>query len=233
MTRSTNARLAGSMFLLYFVVTIVGMVLSGRATAGEGVAEKLASIARHPALLHANVVLTLLTFVCAVVLAVSLYGITRDQDPDIAVLALSCRVGEGLINALSAAVPLGLLWIATDAAGAGINPVAGNALGALLLKLGTWSGLISATCFAVGSTLYCWLFLRARTIPVPLAKLGVFASILLIVLVPAQLIGLIDGPLTGLMYVPIIVFELTLGVWLLVKGVAMSRAHAEHAGGPA
>ena len=81
----------------------------------------------------------------------ALYGITRDEDHELAVLALACRVAEGVINAISTAVPLGLLWIATDASRASI-PVA-----AFLLKSGDWTMNISATCFAVGSTIFAYL----------------------------------------------------------------------------
>jgi hypothetical protein len=45
MTRSTSARLAGSLFLLYIAAGITDMVLFSRASGGEGTAARLASIA--------------------------------------------------------------------------------------------------------------------------------------------------------------------------------------------
>jgi hypothetical protein len=57
-------------------------------------------------------------------------------------------------------------------------------------------------------------------IPVPLAWLGVVASVLLVVALPLQLPGLLRGPITSLMYLPILAFEVACGLWLLVKGVA-------------
>ena len=47
MTRKTNARLAGFTFLFYIAVAFPSMVLFGRATSGEGIAAKFASIAQH------------------------------------------------------------------------------------------------------------------------------------------------------------------------------------------
>jgi hypothetical protein len=79
--------------------------------------------------------------------------------------------------------------------------------------------LVSALFFAVGSTLFAWLFLRGRMIPVPLAWLGVVGSALLVVGLPLQLAGFLSGLVTQLMWVPVAVFELTLGPWLLIKGV--------------
>ncbi|SRR6266852_1621176 len=223
MTRTTNARLAGFMFLFYIATGITSLVLFGKATSGaEGTAAKLASIAQHQTLVRLTVLLTLLTFVCAVVLAVTLYALTREEDRDLAMMALCCRVSEGVIAAVSAVRTLGLLSVATaSTAAAAPDAAAAQALGALLLNQGGWTGSIAATCFVLGSTLYSYLFLRARSIPVSLAWLGVLASVLLVVLVPAQLAGLVEGPVTYFMWIPMLVFEVALALWLLIKGVAM------------
>jgi hypothetical protein len=77
----------------------------------------------------------------------------------------------------------------------------------------------SATFFAVGSALFSWLLLRGRMIPVALAWLGVLASILVVVCHPLQLAGLLGGPITSLMWYPMLVFEVTLALWLIIKGV--------------
>lgn len=221
-SRRTAAKVAGFMFLFYIATGITSMVLFGQATSGaEGTAATLASIAQHAPLVRLTALLTLLTFLDAVVLGVALYALTRDQDPDLAVLALCCRVTEGVIAAISAVGTLGLLSVATaSTAAAAPDAAAAQALGALLLKEGGWSTLISATSFAVGSTLYSYLFLRARSIPVPLAWLGLLASILLVVLLPAQLAEWIRSPVTGFMWLPMAVFEVVLALWLLIKGVA-------------
>jgi hypothetical protein len=94
------------------------------------------------------------------------------------------------------------------------------ALGALLLKAGAGYTLAGATCFALGSTLYSYLFLSARNIPVLLAWLGVLASVLLVVGLPLQLAGFLSGPLTNFMWIPMAVYEVALALWLLIKGVA-------------
>jgi hypothetical protein len=221
MTRTTNARLAGLLLLFYIVTGIASLVLFGRASRGEGTAATLASIAQHPSLVGVTIVLTLIQAGYALVLAVTLYALTRDQDRDLAVMALCCRVGEGVVAAISPISALGLLSIATaSTAVAAPDAAAAQALGALLLKMGGWTGLIAGTCFAVGSTLYSYLFLRARTIPVPLAWLGVLASILLVVALPLQLAGFLRGPVTNFIWIPMLFFEVPLALWLLLKGVA-------------
>jgi hypothetical protein len=220
MTRTTNARIAGVTFLLYIAVGITSMVLFGGATAGEGTAAKLANMAQHATDVRVNVVLGLLTCFVALTLGVALYSLTRDQDPDLAMLALTCRVGEGVVGAIFIPMTLGLLSVATAA---GTNPpdaAPPHALVSFVLTARSWNPIIAATFFAVGSTLFSWLLLRGRMIPVALAWLGVLASVLLVVGLPLQLAGVLGGPVTMLMWIPMAAFEIPLGLWLLIKGVA-------------
>jgi len=164
MTRRTNARIAGVTFFVYLAAGIASLALSGRA--------------------HATDVLSLFTSLSALVLGVTLYAITRVEDPDLAMLALTCRVVESI------------------------------------------PGHGGPTFFAVGSTIFCWLLLRGRMIPVALARLGVAASVLLVAILPLQRAGLFASAvswfsgITWFMWLPMLVFELSLAVWFIVKGVA-------------
>jgi hypothetical protein len=164
MTVTTNARIAGFTFLIYFAAGIASLVLAGNAPA--------------------TALLSLVTSFSALVLGVTLYAITREQDPDLAMVGLACRV---------------------------IEAVPGH----------------GEIYFAVGSAVFSWLLLRGRMIPVALAWLGVIASVLLVMLLPLQIAGLFGGPrawsspVTWAVWLPLLVFELTLAVWLILKGVAM------------
>ena len=219
MTRSTNARIAGFTFLLYIAAGIPSMILFGRATSGEGMAAKLASIAQHATDMRVVFVLDLLQVFCALVLAVTLYAITREQDSDLAMLGLTFRVGEGLVVS-SIPASRGLLWLATATGANAPDSAAAQGLASFLLQSGAWSVLLSATFFAVGSTFFSWLLLRGRMIPVPMAWLGVIASVLLVVGLPLQSTGLLRGAVTSLMWLPMAAFEVPLAIWLLVKGIA-------------
>ena len=158
------ARVAGVTFLFYIAAGMTSLALAGRTNVTD--------------------VLALLTSFSALVLGVTLYMLTREQGPALAMLALTCRV---------------------------IEAVSGEA----------------AIFFAVASTLFCWLLLRGRLIPMALAWLGVFASVLLVVILPLQLAGLFGGAtswsasVTWIVWLPMLIFEVTFALWLLIKGVAM------------
>lgn len=223
MTRTTSARIAGFTFLFYIAVAFPSVVLMNRATSAEGTAAKLARVAEHASDVRVSVVLTLLSCFSALVLAVTLYGITRDEDHELALLTMACRVGEGVLGAIGIPSTLGLLWLATARAEAGGPDVAtADALGTFLL-MPAQSTMLGAPFFAVGSLIFSYLLLRGRIVPVPLAWLGVLASALLVVGLPLQLAGFLTGPLTAYVWLPMLAFEVPLGLWLLIKGVAPSR----------
>ena len=95
MTRTTNSRVAGFTFLLYIALGIAAMVLAGRAGNAEGIAAQLAGVSQHASAVRLAAVVNLTTGFAALILAVTLYALTRDEDQDLAMLALTCRVAEG------------------------------------------------------------------------------------------------------------------------------------------
>ena len=226
MTRATNARIAGLTYLLYIAIAFPTMVLFANATSAPGIAEKLAGIAQHATQMRVIVVLGLLTCFMGPLLGVTLYRVTRDEDPDLAMLAMMCRVGEGVIGGFGTLTTLGLLWLATTAGANAPDISAAQTLGVFLLKAQDWNTLISATFFAVGSTIFSWLLLRGRTVPVLIASLGVVASVLVVIGLPLQLGGLLRGTISQAMWWPMLLFEVTVALWFLIKGVAEPRRSA-------
>lgn len=168
-SRLTYARVAGFTFLFYIAAGITSLALADQMQGAD--------------------VLTLLQNFSALVLGVTLYAITREQGPALAMLALTCRV----VEAVHGEAPI---------------------------------------FFAVGSLLFSWLLLRGQMIPVALAWLGVIASALLVVILLLQLAGLFGGTtdwsasVTWLVWLPMLIYEVVLALWLLIKGVARPTLNA-------
>jgi hypothetical protein len=164
------ARVAGFTFLFYIIAGITSLALGSQSQAAG--------------------LLYLLQSLSALVLGVTLYALTREQGPVLALLALTCRVAEAI-------------------------------------QYGE-----SAIYFAVGSLFFSWLLLRGRMIPTALAQLGVLASALLVVILPLQLAGLLGGSMswsasvTWLIWLPMLLFEATLALWLMIKGVSIEQWQA-------
>src|SRR5687768_12497761 len=114
MTRATNARIAGFTFLLYIAAGITSMVLFRSVTGGAGIAARLANMTGHATDVGVIVLLGFVQCFSAIVLGVTLWAITRDEDTDLAMLGLACRVGEGIIGGLSIPTILAVFSLATS-----------------------------------------------------------------------------------------------------------------------
>lgn len=159
----TYARVAGFTFLFYIAAGITSLSLDDQSQFTE--------------------LLYFLLNLSALVLGVTLYLLTRDHGPALALLAMACRFMEAVHDQ-------------------------------------------SEIFFAVGSLLFCWLLLRGRVIPTALAWLGVLASVVLVVILPLQLTGILAGASwatsnTWFIWLPMLVFEVVLSLWMLIKGVAL------------
>ena len=221
MTRTANARIAGYTFLVYIAAGLTSMAISRRATSGQDMAARFATIAEHATDVGIVVLLGFVQSFSAIVLGVTLWALTRDQDSDLAMLGLSCRVAEGVVGGLSIPGLLVVFSLATSTAADAATLAAAHTLAGYVLRSDVG---VPATFFAVGSTFFSWLLLRGRMIPVPLAWLGVAASVLLVVCVPLQLAGFVRGPMVTLVWLPMLAFEVPFGLWLILKGVASNGA---------
>ena len=96
MTRKTNGRVAVTALLLYIVTGIGNMALMSRI-GGSGTAAHLAAIANHPRLIGVDILHGLLEASYALIIAVTMYALTRDEDRELAIVAMCCRVVEGAI----------------------------------------------------------------------------------------------------------------------------------------
>jgi Domain of unknown function (DUF4386) len=197
MTRPASARIAGFAFLIY-------------------IAAGMSSLRGAPGPLL-GVILSFVMCFCALALGVTLFGITSDVDREIALMGMVCRVAEGIagIVFMSPALALRSALAAPDAQ----NAATLAALNTLLKSTERMNFSVAGMLFAVGSTMFCWLLLRGRVIPVALAWLGVLASVLVVIALPLQLGGVVTGPFTMLMWIPMAAFEIPTGVWLLIRGV--------------
>jgi hypothetical protein len=227
-TAKTNARVAGITFILYIAVGMTSIYLSTQLINGAvETADKLVAAEQNNTLAQINIILTLVSAACAIILAVTIYGLTRDVDRDIALMALCWRVAEGVIIVMATMLLIALMAIASIVTkGETADGQSFIALAELLFQIEGSTGLLAALCFAIGSTLYCYLFVRSRSIAPWLAWLGLISSIILVPLLPLRIAGLIEGRIATLMWLPMLLFELIFSFWLITKGVKQSGSIA-------
>lgn len=213
MSSAINARVAGVAFLIYIAAGIASLVLTQAAGGSEDAATRLASMAENITLLRYAALLDLLCAFCAFTLAVTLYVLTTGHGASLAMLAMVFRLVEGMLVSASLSDSLGILWLVGEA------DESSSVIHILASYLMRSEVTLTSTFVAAGSLLFACLLLRGRLIPAPLAWLGVFASLLLLAVLPPQLVGLLSDPMLAAAWLPMLMFEVPLAFWLIVKGV--------------
>ena len=219
-------RVAGFSFLFLIMAVLSSSFLWGGVRTANGTADTLASIAENASQVRLSLVLSIVGGITTLVLAAMLYAIVAHQDRNLAILALSCRVIEAGLYAVGVLGTLALLSLSHGDRG---DASAVQAIAGQLVDLRWTSTNVGAAFFAVGSAVYSYLLFKARSIPVPLSLTGLVGSLIILVGVPWQTAlsqRTFSGP-SAAIWIPIAVFEISTGVWLLVKGAKMPAGMTE------
>jgi len=217
------ARLAGLTYFLVLGFDVAGALIGANMSGGGNFVETAHRIMASETLYRLGLGLSLLGSLSTILLAIGLYAAVRPFDRNLALMALMFRVVESAIGALGIAVAFGVLQLYLGANQA--SAFDARQLGALADLGSRVSGAatdISALFFSVGSTLFFLLFLRSKYLPRILSAWGIFASL---VYAAVWVVSLLLPPYaaTAAAYgsVPILLAELSTGLWLLVRGITI------------
>jgi len=164
----------------------------------------------------------IMAFACAGI-AIWLYPVLRKHNEALALGAVGFRIIENVFQIVAALGLLSLLTLSQEYVKAdALAAPAFQAAGALLLAVRFWASLLLAQIgFGLGALMYYYVFYQSRLIPRWLSGWGLIAIILHLTSVFLTNVGQID-PFSGspilLLSMPIFFQELTLAVWLIVKG---------------
>jgi hypothetical protein len=219
--RSRFARIAGAMYLLTVASALFGEAfVRSSLLDGESAARTASNLIASNLLYRIGLVTDLLTFTGVVFLVWALYQLLREVDPRLAALALMFRLVE--LGVHFSAIGLGLVSLSLLAGGEytkgfaaqELHGLVGMALRAQLASLG-----IGFIPLGMGSAVFALLLLRSGFVPRILAGWGVLASLLL----ATYSFGVVLSPATSDYFyvgmVPMFIYEVSLGAWLLFKGV--------------
>jgi hypothetical protein len=154
--------------------------------------------------------------------AVTLYPVVKRQNEGFALGFVTARVLEAAMIFTGVVSLLSLVTLRQDLGGtAGVNTAALVTAGASHVAVYKWTFLLSQSLMpGINALLLGSLMYRSRLVPRIIPVLGLIGGPLLIIAVFAALLGQ-HSSLTGLATVPVIpvaAWELSLGVWLAVKG---------------
>lgn len=211
-------RLLGAAFLFVVATSLSGGLLLEAVTGSGSTSDILVSIANNVALMRLSILVDLITSLGVVVLASLLYIVLRKQNRIIALIALGWWLAEALSLALSKTGALALIPLSLDFVQAGAPDGSYHQALAGFLYQGVVLGqgqTIHMLFYCAGGILWYGMFLRSRFIPRAISLLGVAAASVGLVGIVFQLLGY-DVPI--FVYLPLLPFELTIGLWLLLRG---------------
>ena len=82
---------------------------------------------------------------------------------------------------------------------------------------------ISSILFSIGSLIFFYLFYKSKYIPGIISVFGLFASVMVTIVGFAILISPSHSGLIQFGWIPMFIAEITLGFWLIFKGLRSSR----------
>lgn len=219
------ARVAGFLYLFTNATAIVGFYARGQVYARGDAVQTAKNMAASERIFRIGIVSELITVAGVVMLVVALYAILKPINRNVALLAAFWRLLENVVLAL---IPLNAFIALSLLSGASylraVDTQHLQALALLFLRIHMAGFRIGFLFLGLGSAAFAYLWLKSRYIPRALAALGIFGSL---VMAFAEL-AIIAFPglaaVVGMTYMaPMGIFELTLGVWLLVKGVGVPK----------
>jgi hypothetical protein len=169
--------------------------------------------------------------------AVVLYRVARRQSETAALGFVTARVLEAALILVGVISLLSLVSLRNDVAGtAGADPASLITTGHTHLAIYDWAFLLSQSLMPVFNALCLgYVLYRSGLVPRILPIVGLVGAPLLLASDIAIFFGVYDrvSPVAALAFIPIALWELSLGIWLVTKGfkpaavAALTATHAD------
>lgn len=216
----TGARITGVLFILGTVPILVALALWGKPLLSP---DYLSLMAAHSGQVHLFVfTILVMGFACAGI-GISLYPVLKPHNKGLALTALAFRLMEGPLQFVSAIGYVALLAVSREFVTEGSPPDSFyRSAGAAIKAVNAWVSTAYFIPFCIGAFSYYTIFHKTRLVPRWLSVWGLAGILLMLVAGLGGILGLIidSSPLGSLLCMPIMVQELVLAFWLIIKGFA-------------
>lgn len=217
----TVAKVVGFWYLFAMAASMFAeLFIRGQLIVRGDAMQTATNIAASPQYFRISTVTHLIVFAGDVVLLVALYVILRPVNRNLALLAASWRLVDCAILAVTMLSDFAILRLVspTDALRA-FDPKQLQALAQLFLSIEAAGFQVGFVFLGLGSAVFSYAWLKSGYVPRALAGLGIFASLVMVV-VTLAIILFPALRVIGLTYMaPMFFYEVGLGLWLLIKGL--------------
>jgi len=221
------ARVAGFTFLFAMaIVVLANYGISFRLIVPGNTVETARNIMAHETLFRINIACNLIYAVTIVAMLAALYVILKPVNRNLALVAAFCRLVFALMWGVTALNMLGALRLLGDAAYLPVFKADQlQTLARLHLDASYDAYYVGLPFWTLASTVCSYLWFKSRYIPITLAAFGVISSAWCVICAFAFIVFPNFQNTVHPMWfdMPMVIFEITLGFWLLFKGLSPSR----------
>ncbi len=223
------AKIVGFLYLIQMALAVFGESFVRSRLIVRDAGQTAANIAGEETLFRLSIAGDLLVYATVIGLVWGIYIILKPINQDAALLAAFLRLVENAILAVTTLTAFIALRLLSDAAYLQpFEPAQLKALTRLFLSVYGIGLSIGFVFLGFGSAVFSYVWLQSRYIPRALAPWGIFASLLLALVSLAILIFPRVYAALGMSYMlPMGLYEVGLGLWLLIKGLKPSSGASQ------
>jgi hypothetical protein len=212
-TSRKTARIVGALFLFSNVTFILGAVVFIEPILSA--ADYLSQVSANRAQVILGVLLELINGVAYLGIGVLMFPILKQRFESIALGYVGFRIIEFVMQTLSDLSPLSLLTLSEEFVRAGAPEASSfQALGTLLLAERSWAFQMVSITFGLGALLFYYTLYQSKLVPRFISIWGLIGAAVVLANTMLDMFSLTVPNLGVLM----LLNELFLGVWLIVKG---------------
>jgi hypothetical protein len=232
------AKIAGFMFLLIVIGWTLNWIFVDSRLHGTGnVMAAANAIMAHELLFRIGMANELIFSISGMVLALALYSLLKPINRNLALLALCWKLMDAVIGTANVLAAFIMLQMLNGKAFLTVfKPEQLQDIAGLFFKLRSNGAAIVMLFLGLGFMTFFHLLFKSGYVPRLLAGFGVFSYFLIFVnsvvdiLVPRNAAALTMVSPVGMIFMsPSILFELTIGLWLLIKGIRVRQPNAGEA----
>ena len=221
------ARVAG--FTLLFAIAIViisNYSVSFRYIIPDNAVDTAQNIMAHETLFRINIACNLIYVVTQILMFTSLYVILKPVNMNLALAATFFRLIYALVWSIMAINTFDALRLLGDASYLPVFEANQLQTLSMLHHTSSWDAYyVGLPFWGLTSTVCSYLLFKSRYIPRALAVFGIVSSVWCVFCALTYIIFPDFGEIVhiGLFDMPLVIFEMALGFWLLFRGLSPSR----------
>lgn len=217
----TAAKIVGIIYPIQMATGVFGEIVARGQLIVRGDPTKTAeNIIAGERLFRLSIAGDLLTYILVMVLTWALYVLLRPVNRNLALLGAFFRLSELAVLCIATVNSLVVLRLLSGApALQTFEPAQLHAFVSLAIHAQGAGMQVGFVLLGLGSAIYAYLLLKSRYVPKALALLGIFGALLLALGTVAIFISPALGRVGMSYMMPMGLYEVGLGFWLLIKGI--------------